>query len=113
MPTRYARINFQFQPGPDLAKSVAAYQSLLDEAAVEGYADEYEIFFAEKTCTVGVSIPFEDEVSLLEAGAVLGYCLRSIEDADTGVDDSGHSSWFSIHDDKDYTLYSCIDPTIL
>ncbi len=110
MKTRYARLNFQLREGPELHEIAAKYQAELHNAAIEGYAheDDIEVFFLEKTLVVGISVVFDNEVGLLEAGGVLGYCLRVIEDAD---DLPGSESWFSIHDEKDSTLYSPLEGT--
>ncbi len=96
METNFARFNIELDKNENLGKNAALWQVQLDNFAIEGLAEDYEVFFSEKNAIVGVSIPFdENPMSLLEAGSVLGYCLARYEQSDL---DSKRSSWLSIHD---------------
>lgn len=105
MSQKFARLNLQLKDGPGLADMVKRYQAALFDAAIEGYGDEdeFEVFYEEKNRIVGVSIPFDNEVSLLEAGSTLGYCLCECGKPD---DLSYINSWLSIHDWDDSLISS-------
>lgn len=107
MTIRFARFNIQLSEGPDVEIKADQWQALLDDAAIEGYADDYEIFYLSQQSIVGVSIPYESEdpMFLLEAGAVLGFCQSRCEASDIG---GIHSMWLSLHDADDSTIDSPI-----
>jgi hypothetical protein len=100
MEVGYARINFEL-PAADCTEAVIQSWFEVIEVAVNwSYASEYNLFFNQKLCTVGVSIPVGNEaISLLEVGAVMGIVrievvlneltfkklYLSLEDHDTDV----------------------------
>jgi hypothetical protein len=106
MPTKFARFNLQLKAGADMESYAAQWQEYLDGAAIDGFAEEHEIFFVPSQGIVGVSIPYEDDVPLilLEVGGVLGYCRRRVEESDIGG--SENSTWFSLHDVDDSVIDS-------
>jgi hypothetical protein len=108
MATKFARFNLQLKDGPDMEGYAEQWQEFLDSAAIEGFADEHEVFFLSSQGIVGVSVPYEDDdpLILLEAGGVLGYCRRRVEESDIGG--SKNSTWFSLHDSDDSIIDSLI-----
>ena len=107
MAIRFARFNIQLLEGPDVEVKADEWQTLLNDSAIEGYADDYEVFYLSQQGIVGVSIPYESEdpMLLLEAGAVLGYCQCKCERSElVGI----HSMWLSLHDADDSTIDSPI-----
>ena len=100
MVIRYSRINFEL-PAEDCREAVIqSWIEVLEIAVNWSYASEYNLFFNQERCTVGVSIPVDNQaIALLEVGAVLGIVkievvlteLRfdnlwlSLEDHDTDV----------------------------
>ena len=107
MTVKFARFNIQLQESPDVELRADEWQSLLNDAAIDGYADEHEIFYLSQAGIVGVSIPFEDEspMSLLEAGSVLGCCQSRYEESDIG---GAKHTWLSLHDSDDSAIDSPI-----
>ncbi len=101
----YARFNIQLQDNKDVETNAAEWQNVLHDAAIEGYADDFEVFYLAEKDIVGVSIPYEDgdRMVLLEAGSVLGFCLACYEKSDLP---SMNQSWLSLHDEKDQTIFS-------
>ena len=108
MATKFARFNLQLKDGPDMEGYAEQWQEFLDSAAIEGFADEHEVFFLSSQGIVGVSVPYEDDdpLILLEAGGVLGYCRRRVEES--GIGGSKNSTWFSLHDSDDSIIDSPI-----
>jgi len=84
MTTLYARLNIGLKPGIDRATVARSYEAVLHDAAIDGYADDFEVFYLESSGIVGVAVPFKDDESwsLLEAGQVLGYVQRCVEESD-------------------------------
>ena len=116
MATMYAQLNLKLKDLPDIEVHVEKWQKELNNAALEGYADEFEVFYNVKLHILGVSIPFDDEdpMTLLEAGAVLGYCNGQYEAISAAEDDGSgfhpvEASWFSINDVNDNVLDAPID----
>ena len=107
MSIKFARFNIQLLEGPDVEVKADEWQALLNDAAIEGYADDYEVFYLSQRGVVGVSVPYEDDdpMLLLEAGAVLGFCQSRCEQSDIG---GIHSMWLSLHDADDSTIDSPI-----
>ncbi len=103
-----ARLNIQLA-GTSLARELLAnqWQTLLSDAAIEGYAGDFEVFYAIESGVVGICVPYEedDPRGLLEAGSVLGFCLARYEAADL---DSARASWMSLHDQWERTTDSPI-----
>ena len=98
MNTKYARFNLQLKVTEGLAEAMPEFQQYLHDAAIEGLAQDFEIFYYENEAITGVSVSYDAENSmmLLEAGSVLGYCLRRFEEY-RGVVEVEHS-WLSLHD---------------
>ena len=73
MEVRYSRINFEL-PAEDCTEALIQSGIEVLEVAVNwSYAREYNLFFNGELCTVGVSIPVDNQsIALLEVGAVLG-----------------------------------------
>jgi hypothetical protein len=73
MEVRYARINFEL-PAADCTETVIqSWIEVLEIAVNWSYAREYNLFFNEELCKVGVSIPVDNQaIALLEVGAVMG-----------------------------------------
>ncbi len=107
MAIKFARFNIELSETSNSEKIADEWQSMLNDAAIEGYANSYEIFYSSQLGVVGVSIPYESEdpISLLEAGAVLGFCQSRCEQSDIG---EGQSMWLSLHEADDSTIYSPI-----
>lgn len=107
MTTKFARFNIQLKDSPDAELKADEWQSLLNDAAIDGFADEHEVFYLSQAGIVGVSIPFEDEspMSLLEAGSVLGYCHSRYEGSNIG---GVQHTWLSLHDSNDSVIDSPI-----
>lgn len=103
-----ARLNIQLA-GTSQEREILASQwlALLSDAAIEGYASDFEVFYAIESGVVGVSVPYEedDTTGLLEAGSVLGFCLSRYESASL---ESATSSWMSLHDQWELITYSPI-----
>ncbi len=101
----YARLNIQLAAVPDIEEIASEVEELLHDAAIDGYADEFETFYDAKKRIVGVSIPMEDDAMLtLEAGSVLGRCQMAFEEMEDAPE--SESIWFSIHELDDTTLES-------
>jgi hypothetical protein len=102
---KYARLNIRLEGGPNEEADAAEWLKYLHLCALDGHADDFEIFYTQSRHIVGVSVPYsEDEhMELLDAGAVLGYCLARHELA--GLPHA-RQTWLSIHDADDQTLYS-------
>lgn len=102
---KYAHLNIQLKKGPGAEAEAARWLRYLHCAALDGHAKEFEIFYTEGRQTVGVSVPYteDDQMELLDAGAVLGFCLARYEQARLP---SARRSWLSIHDIDDQTLFS-------
>jgi hypothetical protein len=79
--TLYARLNFSPRDVSDFAETAHRLKPVFHDAAVEGYADDFEVFFLEELGVVGLAVPFEDAEPwiLFEAGQVIGYVKRCIE----------------------------------
>lgn len=107
MAIRFARFNIQLSESPDVQMKADEWQTLLNDSAIEGYADDYEVFYLSQQGIVGVSIPYESEdpMLLLEAGAVLGFCQSRCEASNIG---GIESMWLSLHDADDSTIDSPI-----
>ena len=102
---KYARLNIRLKDGPHAEADAAEWQKYLHLCALDGHADDFEIFYTGSKHIVGVSVPFseEEQMELLDAGAVLGYCLARYEMA--GLPNA-RQTWLSIHDADDQTLFS-------
>lgn len=98
MTKKYARFNLQLEPTDELTALLPQFQQYLHDAAIEGLAEEFEIFYYDQEALIGVSIlcDSDDPMSLLEAGSVLGYCLRRYEEY-RGEFQVKHT-WLSLHD---------------
>jgi hypothetical protein len=73
MEVRYARINFELPAGDCTEALIQSWIEVLEIAVNWSYASEYNLFFNEELCTVGVSIPVDRrDIELLEVGAVMG-----------------------------------------
>jgi hypothetical protein len=107
MAIKFARFNIQLLKGPDAEVKADQWQALLNDSAIAGYADDYEVFYLSQQGVVGLSVPYEseDKMLLLEAGAVLGFCQSRCEQSDIGGIDS---MWLSLHDADDVTIDSPI-----
>ena len=107
MTIKFARFNIQLSEGPDIEIKADEWQALINDSAIEGYADDYEVFYLSQQGVVGVSIPYEsdDPMLLLEAGAVLGFCQSRCEVSNIG---EIQSMWLSLHDADDSTIDSPI-----
>ena len=107
MAIKFARFNIQLIDGPDVEARADEWQALLNDSAIEGYADDYEVFYLSQRGVVGLSVPYEDDdqMLLLEAGAVLGFCQSRCEASDIG---GIESMWLSLHDANDSTIDSPI-----
>ncbi len=101
-----ARLNIQLA-GTSQEREILASQwlALPSDAAIEGYAGDFEVFYAIKSGVVGVSVPYEeaDTSGLLEAGSVLGFCLARYEVATL---ESARTTWMSLHDQWEWTTSS-------
>lgn len=98
MNSKFARINFQLTQTDRLASLLPKFQQYLHDAALDGLADEFEIFYFESDALIGVSVRYDgdDAMSLLEAGSVLGYCLRRFEEYEGDIEIE--HTWLSLHD---------------
>ena len=107
MAIKFARFNIQLMDSPDVETRADGWQALLNDSAIEGYADDYEVFYLSQRGVVGLSVPYEDDdpMLLLEAGAVLGFCQPRCEQFDIG---GIESMWLSLHDADDSTIDSPI-----
>lgn len=107
MATKFARYNIQLSQSPEIELKADQWQAVLNDAAIDGYADDHEAFYLSRQGIVGVNIPYDDEVPmlLLEAGAVLGFCQSRCEASDIG---GIESMWLSLHDADDSTIDSPI-----
>ena len=107
MAIKFARFNIQLIDGPDVEARADEWQALLNDSAIEGYADDYEVFYLSQRGVVGLSVSYEDDdqMLLLEAGAVLGFCQSRCEASDIG---GIESMWLSLHDANDSTIDSPI-----
>ena len=107
MTIKFARFNIQLSEGPDVELIADQWQKVLNDSAIEGYADDYEVFYLSKQGVVGVSVAYKDgdPMLLLEAGAVLGFCQSRCEASDIG---GMESMWLSLHDADDSTIDSPI-----
>lgn len=107
MGIKFARFNIQLSDSPDVDLIADQWQAVLNDAAINGYADEYEVFYFSQKKIVGVSVPYEedDAMLLLEAGTVLGFCQSECEQSDLG---GVQSMWLSLHDADDSTIDSPI-----
>lgn len=81
MATLYARLNISIRNSNDVAATAHSLESVLHDAAIEGYADRFKVFFLEELGVVCLAVPFEDgeRWSLFEAGQVIGYAKRCVE----------------------------------
>lgn len=81
MTTLYARLNIQVTQQDDNEAAAHRLEAVLHDAAIDGYADDFEIFYIERLGVVGVSVPFDSEQawSVFEAGQVLGYVQCRVE----------------------------------
>lgn len=109
MSTKFARFNIQLSEGNDIELKADQWQATLNDAAIDGYADDHEVFYLAKQGVVGLSIPYEDDdpMLLLEAGAVLGFCQCRCEQSDIG---GIQSMWMSLHDGDESLIDSPIAP---
>ncbi len=104
---RYSRINFELTAEDCTESLIQSWCEVLDVAVNWCYGNEYKLFFNQERCSVGVSIPVDNQaIALLEVGAVLGIVkievvlteLRfenlylSLEDHDTDVIEMSWSS---------------------
>jgi hypothetical protein len=107
MAIKFARFNIQLMDSPDVETRADEWQALLNDSAIEGYADDYEVFYLSQRGVVGLSVPYEDDDSmlLLEAGVVLGFCQSRCEQSDIG---GIESMWLSLHDADDSIIDSPI-----
>jgi|APCry1669192969_1035441.scaffolds.fasta_scaffold24192_1 hypothetical protein len=108
MAIKFARFNIQLLGSPDVEIKADEWQALINDAAIEGYADDYEVFYLSQRGVVGLSVPYEDDdpMLLLEAGAALGFCQSRCESSDIG---GIESMWLSLHDADDSTIDSPIE----
>lgn len=107
MAIKFARFNIQLSEGSDIEIKADKWQALLNDSAIEGYADDYEVFYLSQQGVVGLSVPYEDDdpMLLLEAGAVLGFCQSRCEASNIG---GIESMWLSLHDADDSIIDSPI-----
>jgi hypothetical protein len=85
MSTQYARLNLKLKADCATEENIEKWQQILNDAALNGLADDVEVFYVESKQMMGVSIPFEDQMTLLEAGVALGFCQRSYQDAEVNI----------------------------
>ena len=116
MTTKYAQLNLKLKNLSNIETHAEKWQAVLHNAALEAYANEFEVFYNEKKRILGVSIPFDDEdqMTLLEAGAILGYCNGQYEAISSAEDENSsfhivEMAWFSINDVNDNVLDAPID----
>lgn len=104
MNTKYARLNLQLKQTEGLVE----FQQYLYDAAMDGLAEDFEVFYYEKGAIVGVSVTYDasDSMSLLEAGSVLGYCLRRYEEYDGSIE--VEHTWLSLHNADEKTEQSVL-----
>jgi hypothetical protein len=90
----YAQLNIELEKSVfSNPVAIEKLQSVLHDAALDGYSDDFEIFISEEKGVIGVSVPVSERIgTVLEAGGILGYCLRSFEESDI----SGGSIWMSL-----------------
>jgi hypothetical protein len=95
MEVRYARINFEL-PAADCTEAlIQSWIEVLEIAVNWSYAREYNLFFNEALCTVGVSIPVKnDALELLEVGAVMGIVKIEVVSKDLWFD----NLWLSLEE---------------
>lgn len=107
MTIKFARFNMQLTEGADVEIKADEWQALLNDAAIDGCADDYEIFYLSQAGIIGISVPYDDEDSmlLLEAGSVLGYCQCRYEESDIG---GIKHTWLSLHESDDSIIDSPI-----
>jgi hypothetical protein len=73
MKVSYARINFELSADDCTEALIQSWIEVLEIAVNWSYAREYNLFFNEELCKVGVSIPVDNQaIALLEVGAVMG-----------------------------------------
>jgi len=97
----FARLNISILASHDFDSVAEIIEQFLNNAAIEGMADEFETFSNSSERIVGLNIPFEDALTLLEAGSVFGYCMAAYENSKIeGI--SGN--WMSIHAEDDSVL---------
>jgi hypothetical protein len=97
----FARLNIKIASSFDFEEIAAKIEAYLNNAALEGCGDEFETFSNSSERVVGLNIPFSDELSLLEAGSVFGYCMAAYENDEVeGIE----GNWMSIHADDDSLL---------
>ena len=107
MTTQFARFNIQLEASPDLEASLADWESLLTDAAIEGLAEEQEFFYIAEKRVIGISVPFdsEDPQTLLEAGAALGYCHAACVASERT---DAEQSWLSINASDDSIISTTV-----
>jgi len=79
MKVRYSRINFEL-PSEDCTEAlIQSWIEVLEIAVNWSYDKQYNLFLNEELCTVGVSIPVDNQaISLLEVGAVMGIVKMEV-----------------------------------
>ncbi|WP_108646665.1 hypothetical protein [Polynucleobacter rarus] len=106
METKYARLNLKLKNDKVTNEDLEKWQKTLYESALEGLADDVEVFYLETEKVIGVSVPYYDEgLSLLEAGMALGYCQRTIEDNYVNI---FNQSWNSLHESDGTVIESTL-----
>jgi hypothetical protein len=91
----YVRTNFLIDS--DVSDAIISkWQELLHNAALEGGADDVDVFYSDIESIIGVSIPLEEDAMLiLEAGHVLGYIHSAVDSSDLKYSEF----WMSINDE--------------
>ena len=72
---------------------------LLRDAAIEGYAEDFEVIYSEKDSAITVSVPYLGDTALMEAGSVLGFCMSAIERAAYGCE-----TWMTLREVADVAV---------
>jgi hypothetical protein len=85
MSTQYARLNLKLKADCATEENTEKWQQILNDAALNGLADDVEVFYVESKQMMGVSIAYDDEMTLVEAGVALGYCQHAYEDAEVNI----------------------------
>jgi hypothetical protein len=85
MVTKFARLNLKLKADCATKENIEKWQQILTDAALNGCADDAEVFYVESKQMMGVSIAYDDEMTLLEAGVALGFCQRSYQEAEGNI----------------------------
>jgi hypothetical protein len=83
--TQYARLNLKLKADCATEENIEKWQQILNDAALNGLADDVEVFYVESKQLMFVSASFEDQMTLLVAGVALGYCQHAYEDAEVNI----------------------------